>query len=258
MTFEAIECRERFEGQVVEIVLGPPPGNILTSRLLDELSTALEEADGDPRRKLVVITGQGKHFCFGASVEEHAPDSVGDMLPRFHRTIGAVVACPVPTLAKVTGACLGGGFELAMACGLVFCDDTASFGLPEIQLGVFPPPASILLRSRCSDGAAYELIVTGDKVEGARAHELGIVNSLHPKEALDSATDAFIEKEILPKSASSLRIASTAARMLTRHEYEGHIDAIETLYLKTLMSTDDAVEGIRAFQEKRPPQWKDA
>lgn len=258
MKLECIETRERFDGRVIEIALGPPPGNILTSRLLDELPAVLEEAAGDPRHMLAVVTGQGKHFSFGASVPEHEPETVGDMLPRFHRAIGSVIASPLPTLARVSGACLGGGFELAMACALIYCDDTASFAVPEIQLGVFPPPASILLRSRCSDAVAYDLVVTGRKIDGTRAFELGIANSVSAAGQLDADVDRFVEEDILPRSASSLRLASMAARTLTRHEYDSHIDAVEKLYLDTLMSTADAAEGIRAFQEKRRPRWKDA
>lgn len=258
MAYETIELNERFDGRVLEIRLGPPPGNIINSRLTEELEDALAAAENDPRRKLLVITGQGKHFSYGASVEEHLPDAVGDMLPRFHRLLGHVLACPVPTLARVTGACLGGGLELVLACGLLFCEENAAFAVPEIQLGVFPPAASVLLPPRCGAAVAYEMAVTGRRIDGTRAHAAGIANRVAPAGELDALIDAFVEKEILPKSASSLRFASQAARAAAREAYDRHIGTVETLYLEGLMATADAVEGIQAFVEKREPKWRDA
>lgn len=257
MAYELIELQERFDGRVLEIRLGPPPGNIITSLLTEELVGAVAAADEDPRRKLVIVSGQGKHFSYGASVEEHLPDAVGDMLPGFHRALGRILASPVPILARVTGACLGGGLELVLACGLVFCEEKAMFAVPEIQLGVFPPAASVLLPPRCGAAVAYEMAVTGCRLDGKRAHEVGIANRVAPAGELDAMIDEFVEKEILPKSGSSLRFASRAARAAAAAEYDRHIRTVETLYLEKLMATEDAVEGIQAFLDKREPRWKD-
>jgi cyclohexa-1,5-dienecarbonyl-CoA hydratase len=258
MPYELIKVSELHDGQVTEIVLGPPPGNVLTAALMAELSAQLEETNADAGKKLVVIAGEGKHFSFGASVEEHTPDRINDMLPGFHDMIGRVLSSGVPTIAKVRGVCLGGGFELALACSMIFCEEGASLGVPEIQLGVFPPPACVLLPFKCSESAARRIILTGEKVPATDAHRLGIVDTVAEKGRLEDVVSAFVEEHILPKSASSLRIANEAAMTAISDYYHANMGKIEKLYLEKLMSTGDAVEGITAFLEKRPPQWKNS
>jgi cyclohexa-1,5-dienecarbonyl-CoA hydratase len=258
MPHELIKVDEQHDGQVLEIVLGPPPGNVITAALMAELSARLEETSADGRKKLVVIAGEGKHFCFGASVEEHTPEKIGEMLPAFHDMIGRVLNCEVPIVAKVSGVCLGGGFELALACSMIFSDESAAFGVPEIQLGVFPPPACVLLPFKCSESAARRMILTGDKISADEAYRLGIVESVTEKGQLDETVSKFAEEHLLPRSASSLRVANKAAMTMLSAIYSGNIKKVEALYLDELMSTTDAAEGITAFLEKRAPQWKDA
>jgi cyclohexa-1,5-dienecarbonyl-CoA hydratase len=95
--------------------------------------------------KLVTFQGEGKHFSFGASVEEHTKELAGTMLQTFHKIFMNIVEMQIPTMAKISGQCLGGGMELALICNFIFADKTAKLGQPEIILGVFPPPASIIL-----------------------------------------------------------------------------------------------------------------
>lgn len=258
MPHELIKVTELYDGQVEEIVLGPPPGNVLTAALMAELSAQLEKTNADKRKKLILIAGEGKHFCFGASVEEHTPDRIGEMLPSFHDLIGRVLNSEVPTVAKVSGVCLGGGFELALACSMIFCDESAAFGVPEIQLGVFPPPACLLLPFKCSESAARRIILTGDKVPADEACRLGIVENVAQPGQLHETVSKFAEEHFLLKSASSLRIANKAATTAISAFYSDNIKSVESMYLERLMSTADAVEGITAFLEKRVPQWKDA
>jgi cyclohexa-1,5-dienecarbonyl-CoA hydratase len=252
---------ELHDGQVVEIVLGPAPGNIVSVALIEELAAELRRIDGggpeNKSRKLIVISGDGKHFSYGASVEEHKASSVGEMLPSFHQLIKQLLGCNVPTLAKVSGQCLGGGFELALACSLIFSTEDARFGVPEIKLGVFPPVASVLLPCKTGDAAACQMILTGESFSAGDLFRLGIVNKVADSGPLNDVVADFVENQILPKSASSLRIACQAARTGTREYYDSHIKDAETLYLERLMSTADAVEGIDAFVEKRAPKWAD-
>lgn len=261
MAHDLIRVSEKWDGRVVVIALGPPPGNIITSRLIGEVSSELSRlsrgADAT-RVKAVVFQGEGKHFSFGASVEEHRPELVAEMLPRFHRLLGDIIECPVPTIARVSGLCLGGGFELALACSMIIAAESASFGVPEIKLGVFPPAASALLPYKAPEAAACRLILTGAQLPAGELHRLGLVNAVEPLDSLDSALDHFIEEEILPKSASSLRLACRAARGGLARHYRERIDELERLYLDSLMSTHDAREGIAAFLEKRAPKWQDS
>jgi len=257
VTYSLIKTTELYNGQVTEILLGPPPGNILSARMMDELSAEMERAKGVPHKKLLIFSGTGKHFSFGASVEEHTADKVGAMLPKFHKLIGAVLECPVPALAKVRGVCLGGAFELALACPLLFCDEGAALGVPEIQLAVFPPAASILLPHKIGFALAAQMTLTGEKFAATELKRLGLVNEVAEGGKLDEAVQTFVEKQILPKSAAALRLANQATQFGLVKRYRNSIQEVERLYLDRLMSTADAVEGIQAFLEKRPPKWKD-
>jgi cyclohexa-1,5-dienecarbonyl-CoA hydratase len=257
MTYSLIKTTELFDGRVTEITLGPSPANILSGRMMDEIFAELERVVGAPHKKLVILTGTGKHFSFGASVEEHTADKVGAMLPKFHKLIGTLLECPVPALAKVRGLCLGGAFELVLACPLLFCEEGAALGVPEMQLGVFPPPASILLPYKIGFAPAAKMILTGEKVPATELERLGLVNEVAEPGKLDEAVQAFVEKHVLPKSAAVLRLANQATQLTLVKHYRTHIQEVERLYLDRLMSTADAVEGIQAFLEKRPPKWKD-
>lgn len=260
MEYESIQTHDRHGGQVAEIVLGPPPGNIVTAALTSEVAAELRALQ-DPSRsntKLIVIRGEGEHFSYGASVEEHRPGEVGEMLPRFHSLLREILACSIPTMAQVSGLCLGGGFEVALACSMMACDEEAKLGVPEIHLGVFPPAASVLLPCKTTQSHASEIVLTGRRYSGQEIHRMGVASMVSGAGKLDEVVATFIEKQILPKSASSLRLAWQASRRATLQHYDAHIAAVEKLYLETLMSTKDAVEGITAFLEKRAPSWQDA
>lgn len=262
MPYKIIKAEPAFDGQVMEIILGPPPGNIVSQAMVAEISAELERLNTpcpDTRPiKLVVFRGAGKHFSYGASVEEHQPDQVGNMLPAFHQMISQVIKSDIPTLARVSGVCLGGGFELALACALIFCDDTAKFGLPEIKLGVFPPPASILLPLKIGEVNAAQMVLSGQNCPAQEALKLGLVNGVSTPDGLDETVSRFIEQSILPKSAVALRKACRAVRLPMATLYQTHIAQVEALYLDDLMKSSDAMEGITAFLEKRPPKWVDA
>lgn len=253
---ELIKAEDRYDGEVTEISIGPPPANILSAKMMDEISALLKEQAKNSRKKLFIFCGEGKHFSFGASVEEHKPEKVAGMLPVFHRFIGEVISCKIPTLAKVSGMCLGGAFEFALACTFIFADETAKFSVPEIQLGVFPPVASALLPFLSSAQFSSQVILTGDQFTAKELHNRGLVNHVAEKGGLDDVIGAFYEKQLLPKSASSLQITHVACRKALAEHYKNFIGSMEELYLRDLMATQDAVEGITAFLEKRQPEWR--
>lgn len=257
MDYELIKVETAHDGAATVITLGPAPANILSAKMMSEISAQLEADAADPHKKLIVFKGEGKHFSFGASVEEHKPGEVDKMLPAFHEFVGKVINCPVPTCAMVTGQCLGGAFELVLACSFIFADETAKMGVPEIQLAVLPPVASILLPVRAGDLISTEMILTGRSLSAAELKACGLVNEVAEPGALDEFVGGFFEKHLAPRSASSLRIAHRGARMYLAKQYRKFIGKLEKLYLEDLMSTADAVEGITAFLEKRKPEWKD-
>ncbi len=257
VTDEAIRVDVRHDGGLRVITLGPAPANIVTAAAARALADAVEAAADDPHCRLVVVRGEGEHFSYGASVDEHLPGAIDDMLPAFHESLGRVLASRVPTLAAVSGLCLGGGLEVALACSLVLCHASARLAVPEIELGVFPPAASVLLELRGGAGAVARLAVTGEKIDAAEALRMGLAD-YSVEGDLDEAIEALYAKRFAPKSASSLRLAHRAARAHVLRAWKERIGELERLYLDELMRTHDGVEGIRAFTEKRKPQWKDA
>ncbi|MBI4926049.1 MAG: enoyl-CoA hydratase/isomerase family protein [Bdellovibrio sp.] len=258
MAYENIKVEKKFDGQISEISLNTPPANILTSKMLREISEALAQEEKDQKIKLIIFSAQEKNFSYGASVEEHLPAKVSEMLPVFHKLIGQVIKCPTPTLAQVRGLCLGGGFELALACNFIFTDTTAKFSVPEITLGVFPPVACALLPSCIGQAFASQFVLTGDKLTAKDLLDFKLAHTVVEPNLLELTTHAFIKQQILPKSASSLRMANRALRSSIIDQYDKYIVKLEKLYLEELMKTEDAKEGVKAFIEKRPPNWKNA
>jgi cyclohexa-1,5-dienecarbonyl-CoA hydratase len=176
------------------------------------------------------------------------------MIGALGAVIRALIGFPYPTLAGVQGSCLGGGLELVLACGIVIADEAAKFACPEIQLGVLPPAATALLSRR----VAEDLLLTGRTLTAEEARIAGIVNVVADHGDLDEVIDTFVQKHFVPRSPLSLRLATRAVREPHRAEFERRLEHAERLYVEELLATHDGVEGIRAFIEKRRPEWKNA
>jgi cyclohexa-1,5-dienecarbonyl-CoA hydratase len=243
-------------GALWRVVLATPKANILDSEKTEALSAIFERAAGDPGLKAVVVEGEGPHFSFGASVQEHLPEQCGAMLRGFHGLFRRILASSVPTLAAVRGQCLGGGLELAAFCDRLFASPEAQLGQPEIVLGVFAPVASALLSERMGRGAAADLLLSGRSIPAEEAFRRGLVDEI--AENPGEAALAYARRHLVPRSASSLRWAVRAARRGFEERFTSTLAEVEKIYLENLMSTSDAVEGLRAFLEKRPPKWSDA
>jgi cyclohexa-1,5-dienecarbonyl-CoA hydratase len=255
---QKIRIEYSHNGAVAGITLCDGKGNVLDGVMMQEIQETLEECAGNNGLKLIVFDGDGKHFSFGASVEEHQKGMVATMLRNFHALFYTLRDLSVPTLCKLHGQCLGGGLELALMCNFLFADKTATLGQPEIVLGVFPPPASIILTEKIGLARAEELLLTGKSIGADKAHASGLINTVYEdRSAMDAGVSAFIEKYILPKSASSLRFAVKAARVKFNNTLSTFLPMLEQMYVDELMSTKDANEGITAFLEKRAPAWQD-
>jgi cyclohexa-1,5-dienecarbonyl-CoA hydratase len=253
--FETIKFKETFGASVIELTLNMPPANILSAAMMGEITEFMREQRSNNELKLIIFKGEGENFCFGASVQEHTADQVKGMLPGFHRMIGEILEHPVPTLAQVTGFCLGGGFELALACSFLAADEKTKFSVPEIHLGVFPPVAAALLPSLAHSSVATRMLLTGTRFNALELKAAGVVAFVAGEGEIQAAVDSFVEEEIDPKSASSLRFAHRASRMSIIRQYRSVINDLEKLYLNELMKTHDATEGIQSFLEKRSPVW---
>ncbi|MDP6941158.1 MAG: enoyl-CoA hydratase-related protein [Planctomycetota bacterium] len=255
-TTTKIERKELLDGMIVVFELGPAPANIVDRPLMAELGEALTEAASEKDLKLVVIKGAGEHFSYGASVEEHTPDQVGEMLPEFHSFLKKINDLNLPpVVAAIDGRCFGGGFELALACDVIAVGANAQLGCPEIKLGVFPPAGAALLPLRLSAGRASTMLTTGAIVAGVEAAGLGIADLDIPDGDLMEGVQKWAEANIIPASASSLRHARRASRWPWTDALERVLPELEARYLGALQETQDAKEGIQAFLEKRAPEW---
>ena len=239
------------------VVIAQPPGNLLTAEIVTQLRALVDDLAESRHLRLVTIAGDGPDFSFGASVPEHRAGEIERVLPDAHALIFDLLTLPAPTAAVVRGRCLGGGFELALACDVIFAADTATFGLPEIALGVFPPAASVLLPARVGAARAASAILTGQTRSAADWHAAGLVEIVAPDADLQAAVDRWFETTLARHSAEALRHAVRALRTPLVDRVRRELPEAERLYLEDLMRSHDATEGIRAFLEKRAARWKD-
>jgi cyclohexa-1,5-dienecarbonyl-CoA hydratase len=253
MSFQKVRLEFSHDGRVANITLAAPKANILDRAMISELDAAFSHCAGRALHA-IVLDAEGPHFSFGASVQEHLPEHIADTLSALHTLLRRVAGSPSPVIAAIRGQCLGGGFELALACDLIVADETAQFGAPEIKLGVFAPAASALLPARIGQAAATKLLITGESITAAAAANLGLVARVVSGD-VESAAARWLETDFLPRSAVSLGFACRAARLAVRRALDQDLPQLEILYLRELMSSPDAIEGIRAFLEKRPAQW---
>jgi cyclohexa-1,5-dienecarbonyl-CoA hydratase len=247
--------RERVEGGIATLTLDHPPLNVLTRALLADLREAFSGLAGRSDLRAVVLTAEGRHFSAGADVAEHLPPTYRVLIPEFVETIERVLTFPLPVFAAVRGRCLGGGFELVQAADMVVAGEGATFGQPEILLGVTAPIACVLLPRRVAAGVAAELLFGGDTFSARRALETGLVQRVVP--------DAQVETEAAALAARCARLSGAALRATKRTllATAGLLtpDALReaaALYVNELMETQDAREGLNAFLGKRAASWE--
>jgi cyclohexa-1,5-dienecarbonyl-CoA hydratase len=244
------------DGRVATLYLSRPPLNILDLEALQALERGLAGLAGYPDLHLLVVRGTGgRAFSAGVAVQDHVGDRIGPALAAFHGAIRHLRELPVVTLALVEGHCLGGGLELALACDLVVASDDSNFGLPEIQLGCYPPVAAALLPRLVGRARALELMLTGRSFDSAEAERLGLLTRRVPRASLDTALEE-LSGAVLSRSAAVGRLAKRAVRGGEELPFSRALDEAERIYLQELTATADMAEGIAAFLEKRPPIWK--
>ena len=250
---EKIRVEPFQDGQALRVVLNAPKANWLDGVMMSEINGLLDTLKARHEVKLVCFTGEGKHFCFGASVEEHVGERAAGMLATFHGMFLRMAELGIPTAAAVRGRCLGGGMELATFCNRVVAHPAAVFAQPEIQLAVLPPIASLVLPFRVGQGLADEINLTGRNVLAEEALSTGLVDQLADDPM--AAVEAWAAEQLSTKSAAALRCATRASRWHFNKVLAGELKGMEEFYLKELMATHDAGEGLAAFLEQRKPTW---
>jgi cyclohexa-1,5-dienecarbonyl-CoA hydratase len=229
---------------------------VLDIATMEELDHALDLAAKNESAKLLMITGKGeKAFSAGVDVMDHTPDKVDRMIEVFHGILKRLMAFPLPTVAAVNGSAMGGGCELVIACDMAVATEDSKLGQPEIKLGVFPPIAAILMPRTMPQPKAMELLLGGGLISASEALGYGMLNKVFPRASFAHDTRAFIE-QFLSLSRVALMYTKRAIREASGKPFLEALFTVEQIYLKELMATADAVEGLNAFMEKRKPVWK--
>jgi cyclohexa-1,5-dienecarbonyl-CoA hydratase len=245
----------RVENGVARISLNLPPLNIIDIPMLGEIQSAIGRVQSTNDVKVLVIDHQGKAFSAGVSIRDHTPDKVSEMIEKFHGVFRHLRALKMPTLALVDGMALGGGCELATFCDMVLASERATFGQPEIKVGVFPPVAAVVFPQLVGRNRALELLLTGDVIDAGEAKTLGLVNKVFPTPEFRQKADEFIGK-LTSLSAPVLKLTKRAVDQACHADFSEGLASAEELYLGELMKTEDAREGLNAYLEKRKPVWK--
>ena len=254
MAFKHIQAE--LKDGVAYLTLNRAPLNVFNIEMMEEINAYFEGLMKEKSLKLIVIQAMGKAFSAGVDVGEHLGDLVYKMIEVFHRMFRLMDALKVPSIAIVNGAALGGGCELALYCDMVIATEKAKFGQPEIQVGVFPPIAALIFPRTIGRKKAMELILAGETISAQEALALGLVNKVVPEASLTQEVNGFIEK-FTKLSGIVLKLAKEATLAGLNDDMDQGLKIIEKIYLDRLMKTNDAIEGLKAFLEKRKPTWKD-
>ena len=244
---------------MVEIVLDRPEAhNALSTAMAQELGeVAREVAADDAVRAVVLSSSSAKAFCVGADLKERNGFSDADLLaqrPHFRAAFGGVLDLPVPTIAAVHGFALGGGFEFALSCDLIVCDETAVLGLPEVTVGVIPGGGGTqLLSRRVGSARAADLIFTGRRIDVDEAQRLGLVDR-RVAAGDDREAALALATTIAANSPVGVRNAKRALRLGLDADLAGGLEIEDAAWRATAFSADRA-EGVAAFNEKRKPAW---
>jgi enoyl-CoA hydratase len=253
--------RYRVDGHgVASVVLdSPETRNALSDALLDELLAALEKAREDATVRVVVLgTSHDRIFSAGGDLKAFASDAAPitkyaglDRFPRLYSLIGALGK---PVICAAGGDVLAGSFGLALACDLVIAKEGVRFGCPEINVGVFPFMISALIYRNVPRMRANELMMLGASIDASEAAELNIVNAVVPAADFE-ATVTDWARRVAAKSPLLMRLGKDAINATRDLPLDAALDSLQS-QLALAFTTEDIKEGVSAFMDKRPPQWR--
>ena len=240
--------------RVASIVLDRPPLNIIDLDMLDELHAAWTEVEELKAQVTVISSAGDRAFSAGVHVADHMPGKIEMMINNFHHLVLRIRESDCITIAAIHGYTLGGGAELAMVCDLVLAADDTQVGQPETSLGCYPPVAVAHLPQAIGLHKASEMILLGEPIAAVEAERLGLINKVVPRASLNATVDIYAGK-LLAKSSVVLALTKRALREGAGQNFERALDRSQELYLHDLIKTEDMVEGMKAFLEKREPSW---
>jgi len=237
--------------RVVHLVINAPPVNVLDGAILGELVERLGELAADDSVAAVVLSGEGRCFSAGASVAEHKEEQADGMVTGLAEACLALPAFPAPVVAAVHGSCLGGAMELISFCDFVVAAPDAVFGQPEIRLAFFPPVAVHRLPQLTGYQNAAYTILSGENLPAERALAMGLVQKILPRDQWGELDDLFNGL-----SAPVLRLTKLAMARGVSEANSEPLESSNRLFMSELYRLEDVAEGIKSFEERRPPEWK--
>lgn len=237
----------------------PEVRNALDVTAEEELAALIRRLDADPDVRVVVLTGAGdRAFCAGADLRAEQRSGLEYFAyqhPGGFGGLGAAIDLSVPIVARVNGHALGGGFELVLGCDVVVACEEATLGLPEPTVGYLPLGGGVLqVTRRLPHAVAMEMLLTARRLTAREAHALGLVNEVVPRADLDAAVDRLVDRILAcaPLSVRAMKQLAAETRHLALDEAIQH----RSLAVMRALGSQDAIEGPRAFREKRPPVWR--
>lgn len=255
MTYETIIYEK--EGGVGIVTLNRPERlNAINYQLVMDLIAIVTEMEQDEALRAVIITGAGRGFCAGADIKELADPNarrlpVGGRYTFFNKLEDLLK----PVIAAINGPCNGGGLELALCCDFRIASEAATFGLGEVKLGVIPAGGGTARLPRLiGPGRAKEFLYFGNRIDGQEAYNIGLVNKVVPADKLMDEAKAWAS-ELVERPPLSLRMLKNCVNVGMQMDLLGAID-YEAKCAAVLMNTEDMMEGMRAFVEKRKPEFK--
>jgi enoyl-CoA hydratase len=256
-TYEFLLLEKRDRVAIITINR-PDKLNALNIKIREEGAVLLDELRNDPAVGVVVFTGAGnKSFIAGADISEFAGrTAITQRDVMMSRSLFTTVdSFPKPVIAMINGFCLGGGCELALACDIRIASENASFGQPEIKLGIIPGGGGTQRLTRLvGEGKAMEMILGGEFIDAQTALSIGLVNHVVPQDQLEAKT-MEIAKRIATKSPIALQMAKEAVKLASRSNIDEGLRREVDLFA-LCFSTEDKDEGVSAFLEKRAPAFK--